>query len=197
MSTLTFQEELGSVLDKNQRVTGLVRPFGELLGAADDLIEVAEEAAGLAKADLATQMVIEMTSLQGTMGRIYAELGGTDPDVANAIFEHWLPRGAGDRLPSSPAGILLSLLDRLDSLVGLFAVGLAPTGSADQYALRRAALGIVQILVDRKLSLDLREAVRLVADAQPVSVSDDTQGEVLDFIAGALPGNAVGQRRTT
>jgi glycyl-tRNA synthetase len=188
LSTLTFQEELGSVLDKNNRVAGLVKPFGELLGAADDLIEVAQGAARLAKADLATQMVIEMTSLQGTMGRIYAERGGTDPDVANANFEHWLPRGAGDRLPSSPAGILLALLDRLDSLVGLFAVGLAPTGSADPYALRRAALGVVQILVDRHLSLDLREAVRLVAEAQPVAASDAVHQEVLEFIAGRFKG---------
>jgi glycyl-tRNA synthetase len=188
LGTLTFQEELGSVLDKNNRVAGMVRSFGELLGAADDLIDVAEKAAKLAKADLATQMVIEMTSLQGTMGRIYAERGGTDPDVANAIFEHWLPRGAGDRLPSSPAGILLALLDRLDSLVGLFAVGLAPTGSADPYALRRAALGVVQILVDRHLSLDLRQAVRLVADAQPVAASDAVHQEVLEFIAGRFKG---------
>jgi glycyl-tRNA synthetase len=186
LSTLTFHEKLGSMLDKNNRVAGLVRPFGELLGAADDLIEVAERAAQIAKADLGTQMVVEMTSLQGTIGRIYAERGGEDPSVSTAIYEHWLPRGAGDSLPASAAGVLLALLDRLDSLVGLFAVGLAPTGSADQYALRRAALGVVQILLDRGRSLDLREAIDLVAAAQPVEVSAETQSAVLDFIIGRL-----------
>lgn len=184
LSTLTFQEKLGSMLDKSQRVYGLVKPFGEMLGAADDLIEIAARAARLAKADLATQMVVEMTSLQGTMGRIYAELGGEDPAVATAIYEHWLPRWAGDRLPASAAGVLLALLDRLDSLVGLFAVGLAPTGGADPFAMRRAALGLVQILLDRDLLLDLRGAIQLVANAQPVRVDEEQQAGVLDFIVG-------------
>src|SRR5690606_18970559 len=132
------------------------------------------------------QMVVEMTALQGTMGRYYAQRGGEDPAVATAIFEHWLPRGAGDQLPSSAAGVLLALLDRLDSLVGLFAVGLAPTGSADPFALRRAALGLVQILADRNLSLNLRGAVALVAEAQPVEVALERQEEVIDFIVGRL-----------
>lgn len=184
LSTLTFQEKLGSMLDKNNRVAGMVRDFGLMLDAADDLIEIAQRAARLAKADLATQMVVEMTALQGTMGRIYAELHGEDPVVANAIYEHWLPRFAGDSLPSSAAGVLLALLDRLDSLVGLFAVGLAPTGSADPFALRRAALGLLQILIDRDLTLNLRGAISLVGRAQPVEVSYEHEQEVLEFIGG-------------
>jgi glycyl-tRNA synthetase len=118
------------------------------------------------------------------MGRIYAELHGEDPVVANAIYEHWLPRFAGDSLPSSAAGVLLALLDRLDSLVGLFAVGLAPTGSADPFALRRAALGLLQILIDRDLTLNLRGAISLVGRAQPVEVSYEHEQEVLEFIGG-------------
>jgi glycyl-tRNA synthetase len=188
LSTLTFQEKLGSMLDKNNRVAGLVVPFGQMLDAADDLVGIAERAAQLAKADLGTQMVVELTSLQGAMGRFYAQLGGESPEVATAIFEHWLPRGAGDDLPSSAAGVLLALLDRLDSLVGLFAVGLEPTGASDPYALRRAALGLVQILLDRELPLDLRGAVALLAGSQPVPVSEEHQQAVLRFIAGRLEG---------
>jgi len=186
LSTLTFQEKLGSMRDKNQRVTEMVRPFGDMLGAADDLVELVERAAELAKADLGTQMVVEMTSLQGTMGRIYATKDGENPVVANAIFEHWLPRSAEDKLPTSAAGVMLALLDRLDSLVGLFGVGLAPTGSADPYSMRRSALGIVQILIDRNLALDLRGAVQLVAEHQPVEVSIEHQNDLLNFIAGRI-----------
>ncbi len=184
LSTLTFQEKLGSMLDKNNRVAGMVKDFGYMLNAADDLIEVAHVAAGLAKADLATQMVVEMTSLQGIIGRFYAELHGETSDVATAIYEHWLPRFAGDSLPASAAGVLLALLDRLDSLVGLFAVGLAPTGSADPFALRRAALGLLQILIDRDLDINLRGAVALVARAQPVEVTYEQENSVVDFIVG-------------
>lgn len=186
LATLTFQEKLGSMLDKNNRVAGLVASFGGLLGLSDDEIAIAERAAQLAKADLGSQMVVEMTSLQGTMGRIYAELGGESSDVSAAIFEHWLPRGAGDILPNSTAGTLLALLDRLDSLVGLFAVGLAPTGSADPYALRRAALGLVQILLAQGVSLNLREAIALVAAQQPAEVTPEAQNAVLEFIVGRL-----------
>ncbi|NJL95912.1 MAG: glycine--tRNA ligase subunit beta [Anaerolineae bacterium] len=186
LSTLTFQEKLGSMLDKNNRVARLVRPFGEMLGAADDLIEVAERAARLAKADLGTHMVVELTSLQGTMGRIYALQGGVTPEVAVAISDHWLPRGAGDVLPASPAGVLLALLDRLDSLVGLFAAGLAPTGSADPFGLRRQALGLILILIDRVLPLNLRGAVQLIGRGQPLEVSLEQQESVLEFIGGRL-----------
>ncbi|MFP4320969.1 MAG: glycine--tRNA ligase subunit beta [Anaerolineales bacterium] len=186
LGTLTFQEKLGSMLGKNDRLEAMVAPFGELLGAAPDLIVVAQRAAHLAKADLATQMVVEFTSLQGVMGRHYAEYHGEDPAVASAIFEHWLPRSADDVLPTSAAGVLLALLDRLDSLVGLFAAGLAPTGSADPYALRRAALGIVQILLDQGRSLSLRSAVALVAQHQPLDVPQNVQDQVVEFIVGRL-----------
>lgn len=186
LATLTFQEKLGSMLDKNERIARLVEPIGKLLNIDATSATIAQRAAHVIKADLATQMVVEMTSLQGTMGREYALLAGYTRDIANAIFEHWLPRGADDMLPASPAGTLLALIDRLDSLVGLFAVGLAPKSTADPYGLRRAASGIVQILIAKTIDLDLAEAVTLVAAVQPVEVTPQARAQVLDFIAGRL-----------
>ena len=186
LGTLTFQEKLGSMLDKNQRVARLVPTLAALLGVHGEDLATAQRAAELAKADLATQMVVEMTSLQGIMGRYYALAQGEPPAVAEAIFEHWLPRFAGDALPQSPAGVLLAITDRLDSLVGLFAAGLAPTASADPFALRRAALGVVQITLERGLDFDLREAIARVAAEQPIPADAEVQRAVLDFIIGRL-----------
>src|SRR5262249_51890340 len=148
--------------------------------------QTARAAAQIAKADQATRMVVEMTSLEGIMGREYALLEGQPPAVADAILEHYLPRYTGDKTPQSKPGVLLALADRLDSLVGLFAVGLAPTASADPFALRRAALGVVQILLAREISLDLRVLIDLVAKTQPVPVSDQVKADVLTFIGGRL-----------
>ncbi len=186
LNTLTFHEQLGSMLDKNNRVASLVPAMAGLLGLSAQDQQHAKTAASIAKADLATQMVVEMTSLQGVMGRHYAKVAGQPEEVAQAVFEHWLPRGAGDILPESPAGVALALLDRLDSLAGLFAAGLAPRSTADPYGLRRAALGIVQILVDRRLDLNLADALSPVADAQPIVVDEATFTSILDFVAGRL-----------
>jgi glycyl-tRNA synthetase len=186
LGTLTFHEKLGSMLDKNNRVAGLVAPFGQLVKSNQNQVDVAVEAARVLKADLATQTVVEMTSLQGAMGREYARRSGYSQPVAEAIYQHWLPRGAGDQLPQSEAGVLLALLDRLDSLVGLFAAGLAPQSSADPYGLRRAALGVIQIVVDRELDIDLREAVGLVAGVQPIEVTNAVRAQVMEFIGGRL-----------
>jgi glycyl-tRNA synthetase beta subunit len=120
------------------------------------------------------------------MGREYAKRSGESEAVANAIFEHYLPRYTGDQLPQSTAGTVIGLADRLDSLAGLFAIGLAPTGSADPWALRRAALGVVLVLVDRQISFSLRDALKLAAEGQPVTVEDKALDEVLAFIAGRL-----------
>ncbi len=186
LGTLTFHEKLGSMLQKNERVASMVEGLGHILGIQATDITIAQRAAHIAKADLATQVVVEFTSLQGIMGRHYALREGQPPEVADAIFEHWLPRSAGDLLPVSNAGILLALTDKLDSLVGLFAIGLAPKSSADPFGLRRAALGIVQILIGRRLYLNLAEAVDFVAEAQPVSVGAQARAQVLDFIKGRL-----------
>ena len=186
LDTLTFQEQLGSMLDKVHRLERLVPALGEMLGLSDGEMAVACRTAHLCKADLATQMVIEFTALQGVMGREYALRSGEPPEVATAIFEHYLPRFAGDALPKTRPGLVVGLADRLDSLVGLFTVGLAPTGSADPYGLRRAALGVVQNLIGREVSLDLRAALREAAALLPVPADEAAQTAVLDFIVGRL-----------
>jgi glycyl-tRNA synthetase len=186
LNTLTFEEHLGSMLDKNHRVAGLVSGIGSLLHFDSTDIAIATRAGQLSKADLATQMVVEMTSLQGVMGREYARLNGHPDDVANAIYEHWLPRFAGDIIPASAAGTMLAVADRLDSLVGLFAAGLAPRSTADPYGLRRAALGIIQIVIEKRLDFDLVQAIELTAAAQPITVTAEVRAQVLEFIAGRL-----------
>lgn len=186
LATLTFQEKLGSMLDKNERVARMVEGMARLLNVGETDSAIAQRAAHIAKADLATQMVVEMTSLQGIMGREYARLSGNPPEVAQAVFEHWLPRFADDHLPASAAGTILAVADRLDSLVGLFAAGLAPQSNADPYGLRRAALGVIQIVTSRGIDVDLGQAVEGVAKEQPIPVTAEVQRDVLDFIAGRL-----------
>lgn len=139
-----FQQELGTLLDKTHRVEALITPLAAALGMLD-AEATAAHAARLSRADLASSTVMEMTALAGTMGRHYAQQEGLPPAVAEAIFESVLPRQAGDVLPSSPAGMLVSIADRLDSLVGLSAAGCAPTASADPYGLRRTAYGMLQV----------------------------------------------------
>jgi glycyl-tRNA synthetase len=186
LKTLTFQEQLGSMYDKNQRVAHVVEALGGLLRLRDIDIQTAKQAAEILKADLATQMVVEMTSLQGTMGREYALREGYSKEVANAIFEHWLPRGADDVLPQSAAGALLGFADRLDSLAGLIGAGLLPKSTTDPYGLRRAALGIVQILIDRRWDIDLIDAMDVICEALPITVDIGERENVISFITGRL-----------
>jgi glycyl-tRNA synthetase len=188
LDTLTFQEQLGSMLDKSKRLEKLVLAVSRALGLDDHDLAIAGRAAHLCKADLVTQLVIEFTSLQGLMGREYARLSGEDEAVATAIFEHYLPRSADDVLPETRPGLALGLANRLDSLVGLFAVGLAPTGSADPYGLRRGALGVVQNLIAHKVSLPLSPLLAEAAALMPVPVSAETLAGVSDFIAERLRG---------
>jgi glycyl-tRNA synthetase len=186
LDTLVFHEKLGSMLEKNNRVAGLAAAIGAKLGMDKADIAIAQEAAAIAKADLATQMVVEMTSLQGSMGREYARKQGKSEAVANAIYEHWQPRSASDSIPASNAGIILAVTDKLDSLVGLFAAGLAPKSTSDPFGLRRAALGIVQILVGAKIDVDVRELIKQVTQAQPIQLDKNTSDQLLDFIKGRL-----------
>lgn len=186
LDTLIFQADLGSMLDKVNRLVEIVSALSRMLRVSPKDEALAIHATPLAKADLVTQMVVENTSLQGVMGRYYALQSGEDPVVAEAIYEHYLPRFAGDELPQSVPGILIALADRLDSLVGLFAVGLAPTSTTDRYGLRRTALGLAQILVGRQLDLSLAEAVRVAARLAPVEVSEVQLDEVADFIVQRL-----------
>jgi len=161
---------------------------GEMLHLSPAELMTVQRAANLCKADLATSMVVEMTSLQGIMGREYALRGGEPPEVANAIYEHYLPRSAGGVLPASLPGAIIGLADRLDSLVGLFAAGFKPTGNRDPFALRRAALGVVQVLVDVELHIDLRTAIARAAVLLPIPASDEVQADVLDYIVQRLRG---------
>lgn len=182
LASMTFQAELGSMLAKSERLERLVPEFATLLHLSPDALRIAQRAAALAKADLATNMVTEFTGLAGVMGQQYALRSGESPEVARAIFEHVLPRSAGDRLPESDTGTALALADRFDSVVGLFAVGLAPKSSADPFALRRAALGITQILVTRNIDLDVREAIDVAATALPIAIAPEIRAEVQQFI---------------
>jgi glycyl-tRNA synthetase len=186
LKTMTFQARLGSMFDKVQRIQSLVEDLIPLGHLETDEAMVARRAAALCKADLATHMVVEMTSLQGVMGRHYARVSGETPAVAQAIFEHYLPRSAGDRAPEGRAGLLVGLADRLDTLAGLFAAGLAPSGNKDPFAQRRAALGLVQNLIAWDLDLDLRVALQAAAAHLPIESSAESQAEALIFIIERL-----------
>ncbi|HSN78392.1 MAG TPA: glycine--tRNA ligase subunit beta, partial [Anaerolineae bacterium] len=191
LATLTFQEQLGSMLDKVRRLEQLTPWVAERLGLSDQEKATAVRAAGLCKSDLATSMVVEMTSLQGIIGREYALASGEAPAVAQAIFEHYLPRSSGDKRPASLPGLALGLANRLDSIAGLFAVGLEPSGSADPFGLRRDALGIVQNLAEAGLSFSIRdgvaEAARLLPElARSETGQSEAQDKAVAFIAGRL-----------
>ncbi len=184
LATMTFQERLGSVLDKVGRVERLTAILAKHLGLDAAAMAAAARAAHLSKADLATNMVVEMTSLQGEVGRQYALADGEPEAVAEAIFEHYLPRNAGDRTAASLPGLVVGLADRLDSLMGLFAAGLQPTGARDPFALRRAAIGLVQNLVERNVRFDLRRGLRQAAEGLPIEAPETAQADCLVFITG-------------
>lgn len=183
---LTFQDDLGSMLGKNERLERLAPLLAGRLGLSDEERQTLDRAAFLAKADLVTQMVIEFTNLAGVMGEKYARKSGESDAVARAIFEHHLPRSADDQIAETTPGIVLALADRLDSLVGLFAVDVVPTSTSDPFAMRRAALGLVQTLVEHDIELDLREAIHEAATVQPVEVHEETEQQVLGFIRRRL-----------
>jgi glycyl-tRNA synthetase len=180
LAGLTFHTKLGSMLDKSERIEKLVNELIPVLKLENDEAVFARRAAHLAKADLVTQMVTEMTSLQGIIGREYALRSGEQRDVADAIGEQY------QIVPQTKAGLVIALADRLDSLVGLFAAGISPTGAKDPFGLRRAASGIVQPLIDHDTDFDLREAVKKSARTQPLEVKDEAQKKILEFLTGRL-----------
>lgn len=186
---LTFQAKLGSMLDKTERIEALTAKLALMLGLNEAELQTAARAAHLCKADLATQMVVEMTSLQGVMGYEYALHSGEPHAVAVAIREHY-------GLPETKPGLAIGLADRLDSLAGLFAAGLAPTGSADPFGLRRAALSTNQILMDNGLDFDLRAALTAAVELLPQTVhpiSNSLITDLLTFISGRLRGQLLEQ----
>ena len=154
LKDVVFHQKLGSVYDKVMRVAELAKQLAPLVSADPKL---AERAARLAKADLTTQMVVEFTSLQGVMGRYYALADGEDKVVADAICDHYKPQGPTDEVPTDPVSIAVALADKLDTLVGFWAIDEKPTGSKDPYALRRAALGVIRIVLANKVRLQVSE----------------------------------------
>lgn len=164
LKTIVFQEGLGTMYDKVQRLKKLSVMIAGQMGLDAEQLSLVERAAELAKADLVTGMVCEFTELQGYMGREYAKLSGESPAVAEAIFEHYLPRFAGDILPVTQAGRAVAIADKIDNIVTTFSRGKIPTGSQDPYALRRQALGIVNIQIDGKLSLSTVHIVLAALD---------------------------------
>jgi glycyl-tRNA synthetase beta chain len=179
---LIFQAQLGTAYEKSQRLVKLASYLADIVDPAAK--EAASRAALLAKADLTTQMVVEFPKLQGAMGREYARLSGEDPQVAQAIYEHYLPKSYGQESPGTTAGVIVSLADKIDTIVGCFSVGLVPTGTADPYGLRRAALGIIQLLIDNRLSLSIsalaKEAFSLVKEKAQRD-GQETVKEVVQF----------------
>lgn len=159
LEKIAFFEKLGSLAHKSERMARLSEWIGKRMKLPEDGIRAVRRIARLCKADLSTRMVYEFPELQGIMGREYALLCGEDPAVARGISEHYLPRYAEDKLPQSAEGTVVALADRIDSLVGCFSVGAVPTGSEDPYGLRRAVLGIIRILLEKKLDLLLDQAI--------------------------------------
>jgi glycyl-tRNA synthetase beta chain len=192
LSGVTFQTKLGTYADKTLRVMALAQSVGRRIGAGTDVARAAE----LAKADLMTAMVGEFPELQGTMGRYYAQAQGEPAELARALEEHYRPRYAGDALPTSKTGQALALADKIDTLIGIFAIEQRPTGAKDPFGLRRAALGLLRILLEGRLDLDLVELLTESAAAQPVhraGVAD----EVYEFIAERLRGLLLEEQGTT
>ncbi|MEJ2603914.1 MAG: glycine--tRNA ligase subunit beta [Gammaproteobacteria bacterium] len=188
MRNVVYQKELGTLLAKSQRVATLAGELAEELGAP---AEIAVRAAELARTDLLTDMVGEFPDLQGVMGGHYARADGEPDAVAVAIAEQYLPRFAGDRLPESEGGRVLALADRLDTIAGIFAIGRKPSGNRDPFGLRRGALGLVRILIESGLELDLRAAIRRALELQPVDADAPRPvlaAEIYDFVMERLRG---------
>ena len=177
LTKIVFQEGLGNLADKTERLLKLGRVFGEECGLHEDAAVVLERATELAKTDLTTGMVTEFTELQGVMGKEYALLDGESPEVAEAIFEQYLPRFAGDVLPQTEAGKVLSIIDKVDNIVATFSRGLIPTGSQDPYALRRQTIGILNILLGSEWNISLRPIFK--ASMEFLNVPGEKQDELL------------------
>lgn len=180
LTKIVFQEGLGNLADKTERLLKLGRVFGEECGLHEDAAVVLERATELAKTDLTTGMVTEFTELQGVMGKEYALLDGESEEVAEAIFEQYLPRFAGDVLPQTEAGKVLSIIDKVDNIVATFSRGLIPTGSQDPYALRRQTIGILNILLGSEWNISLRPIFK--ASMELLNVPAEKQDELLDQV---------------
>ncbi|MBU4175134.1 MAG: glycine--tRNA ligase subunit beta [Actinobacteria bacterium] len=186
---VVYQSELGSMAEKSARLGVLVGGIGDSLGMDGSTVGMAKRAAALSKCDLVTHMVVEFPALQGVMGSIYATRSGEDVSVAEAIREQYLPRRAGDAVPGSVQGAVLSLAEKSDNLAASFGLGHVPTGSLDPYGLRRQALGMIIIMIERGLPLSVSEMVRLSAseleaEAHGFSWTDEAESALAEFFSG-------------
>jgi len=184
LSTVVFQKQLGTLLDKTSRVSKLACAVADQIGGDKKL---AVRAAELCKCDLMTEMVGEFGSLQGVMGRYYANHDGEEAEVAQALEDYYKPKFSGDTLPQSKTSQSLAIADRLDTLLGIFAIGQTPTGDKDPFALRRAALGVLRILIENKLDLDLLDLIKISAKQHDASIkAHEAENGVFDFMLDRL-----------
>lgn len=186
LRTVTFQGKLGSVFDKTERIANLAVFIAEQLSAQGSEgfdTHLAKRAGELCKADLVSNMVYEFTDLQGIAGEYYAQNDGEPAEVANAMSEQYLPKFAGDSLPSTNTGALIALADRLDTIAGIFGLGQIPTGSKDPFGLRRASIGVLRILVEKGYSLDLKALLQKAASHySDLPKGEETVGLALDYM---------------
>jgi len=164
LESIVFHEELGTIGDKVRRIRRISDQLAVKLGIAADAADSVSRAADICKFDLVTQMVYEFPELQGVMGEDYARKAGEKEEVAKAVFEHYQPRFAGDAVPSTQVGSIISIADKIDTITGCFSIGIIPTGSQDPYALRRQAQGIVQIILEHKLPIALSDVFGIALD---------------------------------
>jgi len=188
LSKVVYHNKLGTQGERVERVMAISRAIGQMLGN-DELALHAERAALLAKTDLVTDMVGEFPELQGIMGRYYAQHDGLTDDIAFAIEDHYKPRFSGDELPRNDVGVCVALADKLETLAGLFGIGQIPTGDKDPFALRRHALGILRILIEKSLPLSLVELVNAAFSAFPAGMLGDAHTDVQTFVYDRLSGS--------
>jgi glycyl-tRNA synthetase len=181
LKKVTFQKELGTVYQKVERIRAHAKVLQQALGISS--FPKVDRAALLSKADLSSNMVYEFPELQGTIGKYYATAQKEDPEVATAIDEHWMPRGENAPLPQTETGIVISLADKLDNLIGCFGVGLKPTSSSDPYALRRQVLGMIKILINGKYELPLKETLQQCIHNFPKGLIKDPNQVMEDLLA--------------
>ncbi len=188
LDSILFHEKLGSYFDRTDRVQQLAWDIGGMLGENEETRTLAARAAHLSKTDLLTQMVAEFPSLQGKMGYHYALNDGEPEAVALAIMEHYMPRSAADGIPSSFIGAVLSLADKTDTVAGCFAAGLIPTGSQDPYALRRAVIGIIRIVLERRFRISLTQLFRTAQNLLPedLAAKEDVVSQIVEFLRQRL-----------
>lgn len=187
LRTIVFQDKLGTLYDKTLRNIKLSEKICEDLNVGEETVETTKRAAYLSKADLATKLVVEFTELQGVMGKIYAKLSGETVGVQEAIYEHYLPRYAQDSLPSTTAGVILAVADKLDTISGLFSIGTRPSGSQDPFGIRRATLGIINIVLEKSLDVSIdsliEETLYNYVNINELKFDyDEVKKNVLDYI---------------